>query len=58
MISTWRVWVWSEEYGHDFVGPYDSLDDAREGMSRLRESAAELNDGVTRRYAMEQEPMP
>lgn len=38
----------SDEYGTEDFGPYSSLKDAADGMSRILTKAQELDDGVER----------
>ena len=46
-------WFWdlgSEEYGNDTFGPYDSEEEAMEGIERVQAKSNELNDGIEREY--------
>jgi len=46
----WYFTVSSEEYCSEEHGPYDTEQEAREGIDRIAEAAIDLNDGVERHF--------
>lgn len=46
----WYFRVSSAEYGSEEHGPYDTEQEAREGIDRIAEEAIDLNDDVERHF--------
>jgi hypothetical protein len=51
-MTSWHFDVYSEAYGTEQFGPYDTKDDATAGVIRVKLKAAKLNDSVERIYSM------
>lgn len=47
---SWYFTVSSEEYGSEEYGPYNTEQEAREGIDRIAEAAIEINDDVERHF--------
>ncbi len=47
----WYFTVTSDKYGSEDYGPYDSLEDAKAGITRVKAKAAQYGDGVDREYS-------
>lgn len=48
------MWYWklySDEFGEEEFGDYNSKESALEGIKRVRGSATELKDGIIRAYS-------
>ena len=53
MADEWLVYMSSDVYGCEEFGPYDSAQEAGEGIKRLKDKVRELNDGIDREIWME-----
>ena len=50
--NEWYFKVESVEYGSERFGPYDTEDEAWQGLKRVVERSAQLNDGVEREFTV------
>ena len=51
-MTDWYFDMYSEAYGTEQFGPYDTKDDASAGVIRVKLKAEKLNDSVERIYSM------
>ena len=51
-MTDWYFDMYSEAYGTEQFGPYDTKDDAAAGVIRVKLKAEKLNDSVERIYSM------